>query len=125
MGSVILNQMRAGIAALIYFDKDIGYITRQVKTDNGMGQLVSTGETTEHTLECRVSYENSSVSGSRQWEGGLLMNESPFFLGYWNANIEQGDILVWRDKKYEVGIVTHRHVGGDVTCTQAKLTEVQ
>jgi len=116
-----LDQMRRGIERLIAEDSDIGAITRNVKADNGRGQLMPTGETTTHKVLCRVSYQSGGVWPSKQWEGGLTIDTSPYVLARYDANLEQGDVMEWRGKRYAVGVVTRP----ELACTQAPLTEVK
>jgi len=120
-----LNQMRQGIEQLINFDKDIGVINREAKEDNGRGQLIPTGETSTHKVICRVGYQSGGVWASKPWEGGLTIDTSPYMLARYDANIEQGDELEWRGKKYIVGVVSKPQFDGGATCTQAPLTEVK
>ena len=120
-----LEQMRRGIERLIAQDSDIGTITRAVKADNGRGQLIPTDETITHKVLCRVSYQSGGVWPSKQWEGGLTIDTSPYVLARHDANIEQGDGLEWRGKKYTVGVVTRPNNHGGPECTQAPLTEVK
>jgi len=116
-----LDQMRKGMEKLIELDSSVGKITHEVKKDNGRGQLIPTGETSTHKIICRVGYQSGGVWAAKQWEGGLTIDTSPYVLAYHDANLEQGDTLEWRGKKYEVGVVTRP----DEACTQAPLTEVK
>jgi hypothetical protein len=121
-----LDQMRRGMEQLINEDKDIGEITRSAKTDNGRGQLVPTGETLPpHKLICRVGYQSGGVWAAKPWEGGLTIDTSPYVLARYDADIEKDDALVWRGKKYTVGVVSRPQSFGGPTCTQAPLTEVK
>jgi len=116
-----LDQLRNGMGKLIEFDSSVGKITHEVKKDNGRGQLIPTGETSTHKIICRVGYQSGGVWAAKQWEGGLTIDTSPYVLAYHDANLEQGDTLEWRGKKYTVGVVTRP----DEACTQAPLTEVK
>jgi len=116
-----LDQMRRGVEKIILVDDDIGIITRHEKADNGRGQLIPTGETTTGNVWCRVSYQSGGVWAGMQWEGGLAIDTSPFVLARYDANIEQGDELEWKGKKYTVGVVSRPNEA----CTQAPLTEVK
>ena len=120
-----LEQMRRGIERIIAEDSDIGTITRDVKTDNGRGQLIPTGGTTTHKVLCRVSYQSGGVWPGKQWEGGLTIDTSPFVLARHDANLERDDVMEWRGKRYNVGVVTRPENGGGPVCTQAPLTEVK
>ena len=120
-----LEQVRRGIERLIAEDKDVGTIKRAVKVDNGRGELIPTDETTTHKIICRVSYQSGGVWPSKQWEGGLTIDTSPFVLARHDANLEQDDSLEWRGKKYSVGVVTRPEDDGGATCTQAPLIEVK
>jgi hypothetical protein len=51
----------------------------------------------------------------------LTIDTSPYVLARHDADIEQGDALEWRGKRYTVGVVTRP----DAACTQAPLTEVK
>jgi hypothetical protein len=117
-----IDQMRRGIEQLINIDRDIGVITRNVKVDKGRGQMIPTGETITRKIICRVGYQSGGVWPGKQWEGGLTIDTSPCVLAAYNADLEQDDELVWRGKKYTVGVVS-RPDGG--TCTQAPLVEVK
>jgi len=116
-----LDQMRRGIERLIAVDSGIGVITRAVKADNGRGQLIATDETATHKVVCRVSYQSGGVWPRKQWEGGLTVDTSPFVLARHDANLEQGDELEWKGRKYTVGAVSRP----DGACAQAPLTEVK
>jgi len=120
-----LDQMRGGMERLIEDDKDIGVITRSVKTGNGRGQLIPTGEPKTHKVICRIGYQSGGVWSSKQWEGGLTIDTSPYVLARHDANLEKDDELKWRGKKYIVGVVSRPEFGGGATCTQAPLTEVK
>jgi len=120
-----LEQMRRGIERLIAEDSDIGTITREVKVDNGRGQLIPIGDSTTHKVVCRVSYQSGGVWPGKQWEGGLTIDTSPFVLAGFDANLELGDSLEWRGKKYAVGVVTRPDNHGGPECTQAPLVEVK
>jgi len=120
-----LDQMRGGVEKLIAIDSGIGVITRPVKADNGLGQPVPTGELETRKVICRVSYQSGGVWSSGQWEGGLTVDTSPFVLARHDADIEQGDGLEWRGRKYSVGVVTRPETGGGFVLTQAPLTEVK
>jgi hypothetical protein len=120
-----LEQMRRGMERIIGIDKDIGITTRNVKADNGRGQLIPTGETVPHQIVCRVSYQSGGVWQGKQWEGGLTIDTSPFVLAAYYADLEQGDLLEWRGKKYTVGVVSRPEIDGGYTCTQAPLVEVK
>jgi hypothetical protein len=123
----ILEQMRRGIERLIAKDSSIGIITRSVKmpgTRPGQ-QAIPTGETTTHKVLCRVSYQSGGVWPGKQWEGGLTIDTSPYVLARHDANLELGDILEWRGKRYTVGVVTRPDIDGGPVCTQAPLTEVK
>jgi len=117
-----LDQMRRGIERLIAVDSDVGIVTRTVKADNGRGQLIPTDETITHNVVCRVSYQSGGIWPVKQWEGGLTIDTSPYVLARFDADIEQGDGLEWRGKKFSVGVVT-RPEFGEAACTQAPLTE--
>jgi hypothetical protein len=121
----MIDQMRRGLERVIGIDKDIGIITRRIKTDNGRGQLISTGETVTSKVICRVSYQSGGVWQSKQWEGGLTIDTSPFVLASFDADLEKDDLLEWRGKKYTVGVVSRPEIDGGVTCTQAPLVEVK
>jgi len=117
-----IDQMRGGIEQIIAIDSGIGIITRAVKADNGLGTMVPAGGTeAPRKLWCRVSYQSGGVFPSRQWEGGLTADASPYVLARHDADIEQGDMLEWKGKKYTVGVVSKP----DGACTQAPLTEAK
>ena len=121
-----LEQMRRGIERrLIGTESSIGAITRAVKADNGRGQLIPADETATHKILCVVSYQSGGVWPGKQWEGGLTIDTSPYVLARHDANIEQGDVLEWRGKRYTVGVVSRPELDGGPTCTQAPLTEVK
>ena len=119
-----LERMRRGMEKLIGLDSAVGIVTRHVKADNGTGGTVPTGETTSHKLLCRVTYQSGGVWPSKQWEGGLTIDTSPYVLAAWDADIEQGDILEWRGRRHTVGAVTRPENFGGAVCAQAPLTEV-
>ena len=119
-----LDQMRRGMERLIEEDKDIGIITRDIKEDNGRGQLISTGVPTFHKVICRVGYQSGGVWSSKRWEGGLTIDTSSYVLARHDEDIEKDDELKWRDKKYKVGVVSRPSFNAGATCTQAQLTEV-
>jgi hypothetical protein len=110
---------------IILIDRDIGFITRKIKAENDRGEPIPTDEITEHKIMCRVSYQAGGVWPSKQWEGGLTIDTSPYVLAGFDADIEQGDTLQWRKRNYSVGVVTRPEIGGGFTCTQAPLTEVK
>ena len=120
-----LLQMRRGVERLINIDRDIGFVKRSVKAENDRGEPVPTDEFKEHKVVCRVSYQSGSVWPSKQWEGGLTIDTSPFVLARFDADIEQGDELEWRGRKYSVGVITRPEIDGGFECTQAPLTEVK
>jgi SPP1 family predicted phage head-tail adaptor len=110
---------------LIEEDKDIGNISRYVKTDNGRGQLIPTSEKNKHRVICRVGYQSGGVWAAKQSEAGLTIDTTPYVLARHDANIEQDDELEWRGKKYTIGVVSRPSLGGGVTCKQAPLVEVR
>ena len=120
-----LEQMRAGIEILIETDKSIGTVTRNAMIDNGRGQLIPEGEPAEHKIVCRVSYQSGGVWSTKPNEGGLTIDTTPFVLARHDANIQQGDVLTVRKKRYSVGVVTHPEIDGGFTCAQAPLVEVK
>ena len=120
-----LDQMRRGMDRLINVDNAIGYVTRSVKKDNGRGTLIPTGETSKHKIICRVGYQVGGVWSATPHEGGLTIDTSPYVLAFHDANLEQGDTLEWRNRKFTVGVVTRPTFDGGATCTQAPLTEVK
>jgi hypothetical protein len=117
--------MRRAAERLIAVDGDTGTITHQSMIDNGRGQMIPAGEPSSHTLWCRVGYQSGGVWAARPWEGGLTIDTTPCVLAEYDADIQQGDILEWRDRKYTVGVVSRPELGGGPTCTQAPLTEVK
>ena len=54
----------------------------------------------------------------------MAIEASPYVLAAWDADIEQGDILEWRGRRYTVGVVSRPENFGGAVCTQAPLTEV-
>jgi hypothetical protein len=116
-----LEQMRRGIERLVSADRDIGIITRSIKTDNGRGQLIPTGETVSHKIICRVGYQSGGAWPLRQWEGGLAVDAGPYVLALHDADLQQGDVLEWRGKKHSVGAVSRPGIGGGAACAQAPL----
>jgi len=120
-----LYQMRMGMERLIEEDKDIGSITRDMKTDNGRGQLIPSGEKKNHRVVCRVGYQSGGVWAAKQSEAGLTIDTTPYVLARFDANIDQDDELEWRGKKYTVGVVSRPSFGGGFVCTQAPLVEVK
>jgi len=120
-----LDQMRRGMEQLIGIDSDVGIITRRLKAASGRGQLIPVGEPVTHKIICRVSYQSGGVWQGKQWEGGLTIDTSPYALARYDADLEQGDVLEWRKKKYTVGVVTRPGIDGGPACTQAPLTEVK
>jgi hypothetical protein len=117
--------MRRGMEQIITIDGDTGKITHQTMADNGRGQLVSTGEISTITVWCRVGYQAGGVWPARSTELGLTIDTTPYVLAEYDADIQQGDLLEWRDRKYTVGVVSRPELGGGPTCTQAPLTEVK
>ena len=117
------DKLQRGIKRLIEIDSDIGKVTRDVKApgERPGQQPVPTGDKTTHEIICRVTYQSASIWPGRLWEGGLTVDTSPYVLAFVDDDLEQGDILEWRDKRYLVGVVTRP----DGTCTQAPLTEVK
>ena len=120
-----LQQMRQGIKKIISFDAGFGFITRKVKKLNDRGEPVPSEETDDHDIVCRISYQSGGVWSSKPHEGGLTIDTSPFVLARYDTDIEQGDTLEWRGRKYSVGVVTRPEIDGGFTCTQAPLTEVE
>ena len=120
-----LEQMRKATERLINIDRDIGTVTRNATVDNGRGQLVPTGEFSEHKTICRVGYVSGGVWSTKPWEGGLTTAISPFALARFDADIKQGDTLTWRGRKYSVGVVTRSEGYGGFVSAQAPLTEVK
>jgi hypothetical protein len=119
-----LDQMRHGMEQLIDFDKDVGVITREKKTDNGRGQLIPTGEKSSHEIICRVGYKSEGVWASKHWEGGLTTDGGSNVLARYDVNIEQDDELEWRGKKFIVGVVARQTFEGAAVCTLAPLIEI-
>jgi len=116
-----LEQMRSGMESILNIDSDIGILTRADKENNGRGQLVPTGELKTHRVICRVSYQSGNVWGSKEWEGGLSIDNRPYVLAKHDADIEQHDILEWRGKHYNIGTVTRPEIDGGFVCAQAPL----
>jgi hypothetical protein len=119
------GQMRRGIDRIIAIDSDTGTITRAEKQDNGRGQMIPTGNKTDHTVTCRVSYQSGGVWPGKTSELGLTIDTTPYVLAAHDADIEKDDVLEWRGKRYTVGIVSRPQLGGGATCTQAPLVEVK
>ena len=120
-----LSQMRNASDKLIEIDSDFGIITRTGKVDNGRGEPIPSDETSEHKIICRVSYQSAGVWSGKQWEGGLTIDVTPYLLARFDADLEQGDKLEWRGRKYTLGVVTRPEIDGGYICIQAPLTEVK
>jgi len=119
-----LEQMRNGMEKLIDIDSDIGTVSGNALIDNGRGQLIPSSEVSEHRIICRVSYQSGKVWAGKLWEGGLTIDNTSFVLARFDADINQGDVLMWRGRKYNVGVLTRPEIDGGYTCAQAPLTEV-
>jgi hypothetical protein len=124
MGS-LKAQMRRGLARVMELDSDTGVITRKVYADNGQGGQAPTGETTAHTVTCRVSYEGGGVWHRGEWVGGLATDATPCVFAKPEEDIRAEDILEWRGKRYKVGAVTYPHLDGAPVSLQAPLVEVE
>ena len=119
-----LLQMRRGIDKLINIDRDIGTVVRTATVDNGRGAMIPDGKPKEHMIVCRISNQSVSIWQSKQWEGGLTIEKTPFVLARFDADIQQGDSLEWRGRNYTIGVVTRPEIDGGFICTQAPLTKV-
>ena len=118
-----LDQMRMGARRLIAEDSDIGTIIRAVEIDNGRDEMIPTDDFDTHKVICRVSVQSSGIWRGEQWEGGLKKEKGPYVLARYNDDLEEGDILDWRNRRYVVGVVTRPEISGGFICTQAPLTE--
>jgi hypothetical protein len=56
---------------------------------------------------------------------GANITTTPYILAEYDADIEEGDILRWRDRRFQVGAVSRPTCEGGVTCLQAQLKEIQ
>jgi hypothetical protein len=106
----MLDQMRNGIDKIIAIDEDTGRITRGA---------------VEHDCRCRVSYQSGGVWNYRTGDTGANITTTPYVLAEYDADIEEGDILQWRDRRFQVGAVSRPTFDGGVTCLQAQLREIQ
>jgi hypothetical protein len=118
----IMDQLARGMARLIDLDSDTGTISRAVFQDNGRGSPVPSGEMSNHSVRCRVSYESGGVWRRGEWAGGLTTETTPYVLALPGEDIQAQDILEWRGRRYTVGPVTSPPPGR--TVLQAPLTEV-
>jgi hypothetical protein len=106
----MLEQMRNGIDKIISIDEDAGHITRG---------------TAGHDCRCRVSYQSGGVWNYQLGDTGATITTTPYVLAEYDADIEEGDILQWRDRRFQVGAVSQPSFDGGVTCLQAQLKEIQ
>jgi hypothetical protein len=113
------------MARVIGIDSDTGTITRSVYTDNGYGGLKETGQSETHTITCRISYESGGVWKNGVYEEGSRLDATPFVVADANADIKEGDRLLWRGHTYMVMAVTRPNLDGGAVVTQAPLTEIQ
>jgi hypothetical protein len=105
-----LDQIRSAINIIINFDEDIGYITR-----GGV----------EHECRCLVSYEQGGVWGYQLVDAGANINNTPYVLAEYGEDIEEGDILRWNDRCFQVGAIIRTTSKGGFTCLQGQLKEIQ
>jgi hypothetical protein len=106
----MLEQMRMGIDKDIAIDEDTGHITR--------GDV-------EHDCRCRVGYQNGGVWNYRLGDTGADITTTPYVLAEYDADIEEEDILRWRDRRFQVGAVSRPTLDGGIVCLQAQLKEIQ
>jgi hypothetical protein len=102
--------MRNGIKRLIAIDGDTGHITRGAS---------------EHDVWCRVSYQSGGVWNYQLGDTGANISTTPYVLAEYDEDIDDGDILQWRDRKFQVGAVSRPTIDGGVTCLQTQLKEIQ
>ncbi|GBR73160.1 hypothetical protein NO1_0590 [Candidatus Termititenax aidoneus] len=109
--SNIHNQLERGLNRLVSLDNDTATIRRGNDT---------------FELNCRVSYQSGSVWNTKNsTEEGNTIDTTPYVLADARADLKDGDIMTWRDRKFRVGIVTRPSLGGMSVCTQATLNELQ
>lgn len=106
----MLERMRDGIDRIIGFDEDTGHITRGAAG---------------HYCRCRVSYQSGGVWNYQTGDTGANINTTPYVLAEYDADIMEGDILRWRERRFQVGAVSRPTIDGGVTCLQAQLKEIQ
>jgi hypothetical protein len=102
--------MRRGMARLVKIDRAVGHITRA-----GM----------EHDVWCRVSYQSGGVWNYQLGDTGANITTTPYVLAAPGADILEGDILQWRDRKFQVGAVSRPTIDGGDVCLQAQLKEIR
>jgi hypothetical protein len=95
---------------IIDIDGDAGHITR--------GGLA-------HDVYCRVSCQSGGVWDYQTGGAGADITTAPYALAEHDADIEEGDILAWRDRRFQVGAVSRPTIGGGAACLQARLKEMQ
>jgi L-aminopeptidase/D-esterase-like protein len=105
------TQLAQGLNRVISLDNDTATIRR--------------GDIT-FTLDCRVSYQSGAVWNTKSsTEQGNTIDTTPYVLARTAADLKDGDIMIWRDRKFRIGVVTRPSLGGRSICMQAPLTELQ
>jgi hypothetical protein len=103
--------MRRGINRLSDINSSVATVTR--------------GDGTTRKVRCRVSYQSGAVWNYAGVDGGANITTTPYVLAKHNADIREGDMLQWRNRRFQAGVVTYPAFGGGETCLQAQLREVQ
>jgi hypothetical protein len=106
----MVEQMRRGMERLLDIDSDTGIVTRGSLTRN---------------VKCRVSYQSGAVWDYAAGDTGATMDTTPYVLAAHGADIRENDILQWRDRRFQVGLVSRPTLDGGTVCLQAQLREVR
>jgi hypothetical protein len=106
----MIEQMRRGIDRLIDIDSAVGTITR---------------DGVDYKVRCRVSYQSGGVWNYQSADAGANITTTPYLLAKHNADIQEGDLLQWRRRRFQVGAVSRPTLDGGEVCLQAQLREVQ
>ena len=106
----MIEQMRRGVERLIDIDGAVATIAR-----GGV----------EHKVRCRVSYQSGGVWNYHNVDAGANITTTPYVLADHKADIQEGDLLQWRRRRFQVGAVSFPTLDGGNVCLQAQLREVQ
>lgn len=96
---------------------------RLINIDSAVATITRGGTT--HKVRCRVSYQSGGVWNYAAAGAGANITTTPYVLAKRNADIQEGDILLWRKRRFQAGAVSFPSLDGGDVCLQADLREVQ
>ena len=96
---------------------------RVIEIDGALA-VITRGEA-EHKVRCRVSYQSGGVWNYAAADAGANITTTPYLLAKHNADIKEGDILLWRRRRFPAGAVSFPTLGGGEVCLQADLREIE